>query len=234
MSRGFWLAEEAVSEAIDFSILLGIMILALGLVAVVGYPMLQHVQEERHLENTRQAFAVLASAINKVALGQAPSRTVELQLYGESINVRDTGTSEISVNSYTGGGVIETSIGDARIAYEGGGVWIQYPRGGAVVYPPPISNKSTVIPVITIKGVSSVGGKGNVRIRVSLESQTIEYIGTTVIINVNSDYIDGWRDYFRQQGWENSPPSTEFKAKFASDTPPVYVLNSTVRVEVLS
>jgi len=160
---------------------------------------------------------------------------VELQLYGESINVRDTGTSEISVNSYTGGGVIETSIGDARIAYEGGGVWIQYPRGGAVVYPPPISNKSTVIPVIKLTGVSSVGGKGTVRIRVSLESQTVSPKNSdTVTVAVTSDYIDGWRDYFRQQGWENSPPSTEFKAKFASDTPPVYVLNSTVRVEVLS
>jgi len=233
MSRGFWLAEEAVSEAIDFSILLGIMILALGLVAMVGYPMLQHVQEERHLENTRQAFAVLASAINKVALGQAPSRTVELQLYGESINVRDTGT--IKVSPYTGGGVIETSIGDARIAYEGGGVWIQYPRGGAVVYPPPISNKSTVIPVIKLTGVSSVGGKGTVRIRVSLESQTVSPKNSdTVTVAVTSDYIDGWRDYFRQQGW-NIQDSSKNEFTATSDKKiDFYVLNSTVRVEVLS
>src|SRR5665811_1096899 len=96
--KNFLFSNDAVSEVIDFVTMIGILMLSLSLIGLVGYPAIKSAQEIRYIENTRQSFFVLAENINKIALGNAPSRGVELKMYGGSLMV--TGNSTIAV-SYT-------------------------------------------------------------------------------------------------------------------------------------
>jgi hypothetical protein len=70
--NGLKAAEEAVSEVVDFSITMGIMLAAIAIIGTAGFPLVEHMQEAQHTENIKQSFTVLTSNINKVAFGSSP------------------------------------------------------------------------------------------------------------------------------------------------------------------
>ena len=105
----FLSSEDAVSEVIDFVTILGILVLSIGLIGVAGYPILKNAQEGNQIENTKQSFIVLAENMNKVVLGQAPSQSVELKMYGGTLSVTGSSTINITAN-WTNGSTIERKI----------------------------------------------------------------------------------------------------------------------------
>jgi len=202
-------SEDAVSEVIDFVTILGILVLSIGLIGVAGYPIVKNAQEGNHIENTKQSFIVLAGNINKVALGQAPSQSVELKMYGGTLSV--TGNSTIKINATNSSNVeislvdqqmrsIESTVGDTVIAYEGTGVWAKYPNGNTLlVYKPLITNRSNVlvIPVVKISGTSSMGGSGMSRVTAKgVPSVTFYGNVSNLTVVITGDYVPGWEDFF--------------------------------------
>jgi len=164
--KKFLFSNDAVSEVLDFVTMIGILLLCLTVIGLVGYPALKGAQETRYVENTRQSFIVLAENINKIAMGNAPSRGVELKMYGGSLKV--TGNSTIGINATifnattssneiislletTSMRSIENSVGDTVVAYEGTGVWVKFPTGVILnPYRPLITSQNNilVIPVV--------------------------------------------------------------------------------------
>ncbi|MFH1323253.1 MAG: hypothetical protein ABIH80_05440 [Methanobacteriota archaeon] len=177
----FLRSGDAVAEVLDFVTILGILVLSFSLLGLVGYPALLTAQEARFTENTRQSFVVLADNVNKIALGQAPSQSVEIKLYGGKLSV--TGNSTIKINgtiynATSGNGSeitldekslrsIENSIGETLVAYEGTGVWVKYPND-VILNPsqPLIINQSNVliIPIVYLYGESEMAGSGISRV----------------------------------------------------------------------
>jgi len=49
-------SEDGVSDVVDFVTILGIMLLAISIISVAGFPMIQKAQEANHIENTVQSF----------------------------------------------------------------------------------------------------------------------------------------------------------------------------------
>ena len=137
MKRSFTISDDAVSEMVDYSIILSIIILATGIIAVAGVPMLEDMQKVQHTENIRQSFEVLAMNMNKVVFGNAPSQSVELKMYGGALSV--AGDNKITIdlqvwNSSLGATEmeptyaykikkIENSYQGPIISYEDTGVW---------------------------------------------------------------------------------------------------------------
>lgn len=213
--KKFFPSEDGVSEVVDFVTVLGVMVLAIGLIAVAGYPILRNAQEAQQVENTKQSFTVLADNLNKVVLGQTPSQSVELKLYGGMLSVTGNSALNITANSTNKStGIIEriplaeremrsieSEVGGAVVAYEGTGVWAKYPSGSALlVYKPLITNKSNVlvIPVVFISGTSSIGGSGISRVTAKGAPRVIFYQNVSDIqVIINSTYWDAWRNYFQ-------------------------------------
>ncbi len=214
-------SEDAVSEVVDFVTILGILVLSIGIIGVAGYPIVKNAQEANYIENTRQSFIVLAENVNKVVMGQAPSQSVELKLYGGSLSVgrsskiiitaTDSSEQTIILKNTTFMDSIESTVGDTTIAYEGTGVWAKYPGGHTLlVNKPLITNQSNVlvIPVVYINGLSSTGGDGMSSVRIDGVVQTINFFGqvNNITVAIDSDYQNGWRNYFNTTlHWNKCP-----------------------------
>ncbi len=242
-------SEEAVSEVVDFVTILGIMVVFIGLIGVVGYPLVKTAQEVNYVESTRQSYAVLAANINKVVLGQTPSQEVELKLYGGSLSI--TGNSMINITANDSSGnrttlvnstmcTIESVVGEAKIAYEGTGVWIKYPNGNTLlVYKPLITNQSNVlvIPVVSINRTASTGGSGMSRITVKGTSHvTYNSSVSNITVRINSSYSKGWGNYFTGvMSWNITPggSSSELIAWLNTSNIDVYILNIQLDAEVV-
>ena len=238
-------SDDAVSEVVDFVTILGILVLSIGIIGVAGYPIVKNAQEANHIENTKQSFIVLASNVNKIVMGQAPSQSVELKLYGGSLSV--TGNSTITLNltvfNQTNSSYeyiplswqmrsIESTVGETVIAYEGTGVWAKYPNGKTILVSKPlITNQSNVlvIPVVTINGASSIGGSGMSRVTAK-GVRSVTYYGnvSNITININSSYADGWQEgYFKSiMDWSICTNNVECTAKLnTQNNIDVYILN---------
>ncbi len=247
----FLSSEEAVSEVVDFVIILGIMLLAISIISVAGFPMIQKAQEANHIENTIQSFIVMGENLNKVVSGQAPSQSVELKMYDDTISIIQDSVQVSKINitlinkslyseSFEGQlGVIEADFDDVTIAYENTGVWARYNSGKTIMLSKPDfiqSNDSLFIPVTTIVGSSSIGGQGLMRI-VAKETYGDLYSYTNITsirIRIDSSYNDGWNTKFLNgTDWNNSYPNVMEK-NFSSPGINVYILRKLINVEIES
>lgn len=206
-------SEDALSEVLGFSLTLGIMVLALGVIGVAGYPMLEHMQERGHLLNIEQSFSVLQPNINKVAYGKAPSQSVELKMYGSQISVAGTSRMNVSMQAWNTSSLsygypsierqmrtIENQYGQHTIAYENTGTWARYPQGTAVAISKPdfaYHDNTLLIPMVTISGSSSISGSGLTRV-VSQGGQisvSVYENVSMVDLTITSEYYEGWGKY---------------------------------------
>lgn len=215
--RSMWkkdiISDDAVSELVDFSIILSIILLATAIIAVFGVPLIEHTQEAQYSENIVQSFQVLAPNINKMVKGSAPSQSIELKMYGGSLSV--TSSSYIEVNmqvwnvsnsSYdteTYGkhmGTIENNYKDTFVAYENTGIWAKYEKGISIMRSEPLFTYSEgvlLIPCSSLSGNTALSGSGLVRVTADGGRRTIEsyHNVSQVNITITSNYYEGWREY---------------------------------------
>lgn len=246
-------SDEAVSEVIDFVTIVGILILSMSIIAVAGYPVLKSAQETRYTENTRQTFVVMAENINKVILGQTPSRNIEMKLYGGELSV--TGDSTINITAVNSSGAtivlvdqqmrsIENTVGDTVVAYEGTGVWVKHPNGFVYnSYKPLITNegKVIVIPVVKISGTSSMAGSGMARIKTSASPGMVYYSNVSdLTVTISSDYggecsaslKNGWMGFFENlRDWGICSGNNTIAGLNTSNVD-VYILNAQLDVDI--
>jgi citrate lyase alpha subunit len=249
----FLKSGNAVAEVLDFVTILGILVLSFSLLGLVGYPALLTAQEARFTENTKQSFVVLADNVNKIALGQSPSQSVEIKLYGGRLQI--TGESMININatvhnaSFPGGmeitldtetmRSIENSIGDTLVAYEGTGVWVKYSDDVILnPYKPLIINQSNVliIPVVYLSGESSMGGTGISRVTLCPDHPCSPELTSwsnvsNVTITITGNYTSGWKDYFRNMKgmtWETGGTGEAITAKLNNTKMDVHILKTLI------
>ncbi|WP_292468076.1 hypothetical protein [Methanolobus sp.] len=210
-------SNDAVSEILDFSITLGIMVLAISIIGLAGYPLVEHMKESGHIENIKQSFSVLTPNMNKIASGKAPSQSVELKMYGGS-------TVSVSGNSYmnitmdvwnaTDSSVdiipferqlrmIENEYADTSIAYENTGAWAKYPMGESVMISEPIfayGDDSLIIPIVTITGTRAISGSGLIRVISDGGQLSVEMYEnvSNVEITLSSEYYRAWEKYLNE------------------------------------
>ena len=135
----FLKSDDGVAEVIDFVTTIGILMISFSVIALGGYPVLKSAQETRYIENTRLTFVILAENMNKIALGQAPSKSIELKMYGGQLSTTGDSTIEINATLFNSTNLskydvtfskdmrsIENTVGTTVVAYEDTGVWIKY------------------------------------------------------------------------------------------------------------
>jgi hypothetical protein len=218
MKKIFTRSEDAVSEMVDFSIILSIMLLATGIIVVAGVPLLENTQNMQHTENIRQGFEVLALNLNKVVQGNAPSQSVEMKMYGGSLSVAgdnnyisvylqvwNSSANDFEMQPAVRSSIknIENSFQDTTISYENTGVWAKYNNGQAVMVSEPrftYANNVLVIPIAKIDGTTSISGSGLVRVTADSGRKTVEAYENVsqVNITVTSEYFEAWGRYLNE------------------------------------
>ncbi|MBN2489076.1 MAG: hypothetical protein JXA98_08615 [Methanosarcinaceae archaeon] len=248
-------SEHAISEVVDFSIILAMMLLAVAIIGVAGFPLVDHMQKSGHTENIRQSFIVLTANLNKVVFGNAPSQSIELKVKGGSVSV--TGNSNINVtmqawNSSTSSieiqsferqmRMIENVFEDRSICYESTAAWAQYPIGDPVMISEPrfvFYNNVLMIPVPMITGSSSVSGVGLVHVVCNGgEPSVYRYQNVSWInITITSKYYRGWERYLNdtlemQIINVDSTNTTVYARRDYADSIDVYAVHSQMGITI--
>ncbi len=219
-------SEEAVSETVGYSFILAIVMIAVGILVVVAFPIQTDIQNTAFVESQIQALTMLDSRISSVAMGSSPSQLTRINLNGGVMNVRnDSGNYlKVIVSNETGYnitifnktlGMIEYKLGDNRLIYENGGMFRIYPNGESVMLSPPefyYNGETLTFPVIRIQNSAYAGGKGMLLVVASsTEGTKIIYpnlssslllnpiYGKQIKIRIKSDNYKAWARYIEER-----------------------------------
>lgn len=228
MGKRLELSEDAVSEVVGYTLLLGIIVVAIGIISMTALPVIQDAKEKAYLKNMEQGFTVLDSKASLVSIGKQPTQIVQMYTQAGGITVNDSSLSRIKV-TFTNGtttyvvydesmGTIQYQLGDNKIAYEGGGVFRKYPgEGDPVIITPPefhYNGETLTLPIIRVNSNQSVGGTGVVTLRlVSEQTPNVlfpnpddnpEYtnpllLGKQINVVIKSDYYKAWAKYIEER-----------------------------------
>jgi hypothetical protein len=121
--------EEAVSEAVGFILILGIVITGIGLVTLYGYPVLIKEQSSTDIKNMERAMIVIQNDMKSLCFKNVPYKETTLQVSGGTLAVVNASDSEAYFT-------IETSTPDG--AYDSGplrigGLRYRSDRGSEVI-----------------------------------------------------------------------------------------------------
>src|SRR5665648_1088460 len=75
-------------------------------------------------------------------------------------------------------GTLTYVLGGIVIAYEGGGVWMKYPKGDAIMLSPPefhFNGETLTLPIIRLLGNEYTSGTGTVQFKVTKDNSTIRF-----------------------------------------------------------
>lgn len=202
-----------------------VMVLALtSALAIAGIGTLT-LEEGRRVVETEsgvQAMTELDSRASLVALEGGDSVTIDFNARdrhgGVSVNdsgemrfvLRNTSSNTRIWNESTSLGTVTYANGDARIAYQGGGVWRSDGGTGSVMIAPPevhYEHGTLTLPLIRVAGAAR--GSSSLRIEEtgqrnlypsgSEESDRTNPVpeGTELSLFVTSDYYQAWASFFR-------------------------------------
>ncbi|WP_241645879.1 MULTISPECIES: hypothetical protein [Methanohalophilus] len=244
------------SEVVDTILILGIMLIAISIIGVAGYPALQNIQEHGHTENIKQSHIVLGENINKVVFDMAPSQSVELKMYGGNALVSGTSTINVTMQTWNSSSAglenqtfkrqmreIKHSYEETAVAYENTGVWAKYGNEGTIMVKKPgfvLSDNNMIIPVAAVMGSNGISGEGLIRVIADGGySSVFSYENvSSVDITVKSDYYTGWENYLNETmgmqviNRDETNTTVHLRKEDFSENIDVYITHSPMKVRV--
>ncbi|SMO81680.1 DUF7289 family protein [Halorubrum cibi] len=211
--------ERAQSEVIGTVLLLGITIAAVTATVATGSVALGAVTDEAQAAGVENGMSQFTSQASLVALGETDAKRFDLgSVDGGDLRLeKDAGRVEVRIErpdgnvtneSYSLGALVYS--GESReIAVQGGGVWSSDGTRGRMVSPPEYHYRGETLtfPIVRLTADSerhtSTRGTGVVR-RTNASKEVFPNVSNplengTVVVEVRSDYYEGWYDFFSQR-----------------------------------
>ncbi|MEG3056147.1 MAG: hypothetical protein RQM90_08745 [Methanoculleus sp.] len=88
--------DRAVSEAIGFILILGLVLTGIGLVTLYGYPVLVKEQSSTDVKNMERAMIVIQNDMKSLCFKNVPYKESTLQVSGGTLEVIDFSESKSS------------------------------------------------------------------------------------------------------------------------------------------
>jgi len=243
--------EKAVSEAIGFMLVLGIMVTGIGLVTLYGYPILLQEQKDANVRNMERNMISLQNDMNSLTFKNVPYKESSMQVSGGALSVTDPDYSAPSfsisdpngtlVNAFKPGDLrFNSDDSNAEIMLENGAVNLAYlNEGGSAMISEPrwyydTSTKTFVISLIQVNKSNSAtsavsNSVGNIQMTVipvlpDIDQAPVGGSNITVVYNrdINNDFKQAWEDYF----------VNSLNMKKVTDTPPTYNMTNVTRVVI--
>ena len=209
--------EKAVSEAIGFILILGIVLTGIGLVTLYGYPVLIKEQSNADVRNMERAMIVIQNDMKSLCFKNVPYKEATLQVSGgtlEVINSSDSGSmfriagGSLDVGFSPGALVYRSDRGTEVITLENGAVMTRQAdaTGSAMLAEPRWfydgPTKTFVVYLMNITADERMAKSGMATVRMSLASTTIheptDNAGGTVTVEYTPD-----ADNKLSVAWEN-------------------------------
>jgi len=209
------MGRRAQTETVGFVLAFGIVIVGALIVVTLGATTLADTEDRLTEDRAQKTLTQFDSKAALVALGEADTHRVSFTAdEGEQFTVLEdngwmnvTATNRSTENTRK---VMNTTLGalvyegnNARLAYQGGGVWRSDEEGGQMISSPEFHYRDATLtlPTITLSGDSVSGPATRIR-RVSSEekfpgsgeSNPIE--NHIVSVTVGSEFYRGWGEYF--------------------------------------
>lgn len=211
--------DEAVSEVIGFILILGVVVIGMGIIYVVGYPLLQSNMDSSIFEGAEQSFIVVQSDMKMVSFDQTPVKNMNMKLHSASLSIDEDSSLEIQYDgpiyhNYSVGS-IEYMQGDEAITYENGAVIVRYETGSPLmisdprIYSTTVDNTNiTTFGIVNVNGNESIAGANSV-VTLKMEHNRSEIIKTpnpvNVTVTMNTKYTKVWSEYFLDMGFIPGP-----------------------------
>lgn len=213
MSNG----ERGQSEVIGVVLLLAITIGAVTVTVATGSAALGLVTDEARSASVENGMSQLSSQSSLVALGETDARRFDLGSVddGELRLNESAGRVEVRIENETDTtttynesiGTLEY-VGERRtVAMQGGGVWAMEGGRGQMISPPEYHYRGETLtfPIVRLTGTESspASGTGVVR-QTAVGSGGVKQTQNplrngTVVVEVESQYYEGWYDFFTQR-----------------------------------
>jgi|GEM_PF-1272104 len=225
-TRRFILSENAVSETVGYILLVGVVLIGVGVLLVISYPIQSNIQDTASMETQILALTTLDGRVSTVAFGLSPSQVTRLDLGGGFMQAQNTTDNRltITVANQTGYqveifnrslGLIEYTLNENKIAFENGGLFRMYPSGDTLMLSPPefyFNGETLTFPILRVNSTGWIGGKGMINVRASSSVTPIKVypnLSTTFLINpiygkkiqmrLKSDYYKAWGRYIEER-----------------------------------
>ncbi len=219
-------SDSAVSEVLGYTLVFGIVVLAIGLIYMAGIPALQSTKDATQFKSVEQGFMILNTDIRKVALDQSPVRTTKLGTAEGGMLASDPGACKLSLKIFESGneqfndtielGRIEFASGVGSITCENGAVITKYASGSFMAVKPRMFKSDQdhiMFSLIKVNDSSRSASGGisqitisNPRFNESLFNTPEVYENGELAIKVDSEYADSWARFL----------GSEFNATFSS------------------
>ncbi len=209
--------EEAVSEAIGFVLILGIVISGIGLVTLYGYPVLLKEQSNTDVKNMERAMIVIQNDMKSLCYKNVPYKETSLQVSGGTLEVVNASSYGGSINvsnstwdlDYSLGALIYRSDRSTEvITLENGAVMTRQEgsAGSAMLAEPrwfyDEPTRTFVIYIMNISASEPMAKSGMGAVRMSLENtntQPVPVPSGNVTVKYESgssgDYSVAWENY---------------------------------------
>lgn len=200
---------RAQSELVGFTLIFGVVVLAIALVGVAGFTGLNSAQDFQRTTNAEQAFTALAGDVDDVVRAGASSRSTEVRIADARLALADPETIRIASDD----GSLDATVETRPIVYDSGtGTTLTYHTGAlvrqdddsAVMFREPrfvLSAEEVVLPVVTTTQVHDgpIGGTRAVDVRTRRAGTDVLATSSavdTVTVNVTTNHAKAWKRHF--------------------------------------
>jgi hypothetical protein len=220
---GLGAGDRAQTEVIGVVLLLSIVVVGMTGIVVFGASAVGDTKQAASMSAAEHSMSQLDSKVSLVAHGDSTSQTV--QLSGSSSAQRtiepDRGWMNISIydvstDNYeetltnTTLGVVRYEDGDATIAYQGGGVWMDHGESSTMLSPPEFHFRgdTLTLPLVTVAGdgslsdgVEIVEGDGTEDVYPNASANRQNPLGQDqrIVVEIHSEHYGAWGRFFEQR-----------------------------------
>ncbi|MCE5338141.1 MAG: hypothetical protein LLF90_05590 [Methanomicrobiaceae archaeon] len=223
--------EKAVSEAIGFILILGIVISGIGLVTLYGYPVLMKEQSNTDVKNMERAMIVIQNDMKSLCFKNVPYKESTLQVSGGTLEVISAtgGTMPVfeisgadfnTITFHPGALIYRSDRGTEVITLENGAVMTRQEgaEGSAMLAEPRWfydgPTETLVIYLMKITADERMAKSGMATVRMSLASanpRVYNPTDQTVVVRYNEDADNklstAWKNYLTSSTVGMSGPS---------------------------
>jgi hypothetical protein len=210
-----------VSEALSFTLLIGIVVLSVSVILLVGVSQLTEKQTTTEVEHAEQALVQFDSEASRVSSGSASTQETDLGLRNQQGTLdaqNNSGHITVTEADYDNGNtteILNQSLGavtytnkEATVAYQGGGVWRKRGNSSVMLSPPEITMQGETLTMAVIR--TTRGGSVYSDVQLSREDSQERFPNATgglenqvqrskVAITIQSQYYTAWGRFFEKE-----------------------------------
>ena len=205
------------SELLGTVLIFGLSLLVIGTTLAFGAVAIADLTDEAEATNVENSLSHFSSKVSLVALGDSDTQqyslsstrdgTVSVQPDAGEIEVTHTVNGSVEGSTQSPLGAVVYQGANRNVAYQGGGVWTERGGNSSMVSPPEYYYRGATLtlPIIRVDGEGAVSGSAHGDITPGPGGSTrATELGSpleegTVTVRVQSEYYEGWFDFFTQR-----------------------------------